>query len=179
MDANANAVEANAIAEGAKKCPECKELIKKDATVCKHCGFKLVEKSEANGRSAEIIDSKTNGNIWEKERDLTNDEYQVHLVKKYSVEKNDALGKIIANGKLFVTVEDALKAMNLKEADEHSEFIKKAITETKEFVKNKGSVGKGSYEFTEYGDGTVVARHQSGITINFKSLADAKSNLGE
>jgi len=178
MKADAGAVEANALADGAKKCPECKELIKKDATVCKHCGCKLVEQSAKNESHADFFTvKKIEKDIWSKERDLTNDEYQVYLVKKYSIEKNEALGKIIANGKLFATIEDALKSMNSKEIDEHSEFLRKSTS--KEYEKTKGTLGQGIYEYIEYGDGSVIAKHQNGLVINFKSLEDAKNSIGE
>jgi hypothetical protein len=41
MKADKNAVEENAIAEGAKKCPYCAELVKKEAVVCRFCQREL------------------------------------------------------------------------------------------------------------------------------------------
>jgi len=41
MKADANAVEANALADGAKKCPYCAELVKKEAVVCRFCHREL------------------------------------------------------------------------------------------------------------------------------------------
>ena len=35
--------------------------------------------------------------------------YKIFLVKKYGIEKNEALGKIICEGKLFADIEQALK----------------------------------------------------------------------
>jgi len=178
MKKDTSLIEANALADGAKKCPECKELIKKDATTCKHCGCKLDEHDAEGENYAEFIaDKKIAKNIWKKEKDLANDEYQVHLVKKYSIEKNEALGKIIANGKLFETIEDALKAMDLRESEELSEITKKTLAN--DYEKTKGTLGRGSYQYIEYNDGRVIAKHQNGITIKFKSIEDAKNDLGE
>ena len=41
MKADKNAVEGNALAEGAKKCPYCAELVKKEAVVCRFCHREL------------------------------------------------------------------------------------------------------------------------------------------
>lgn len=34
------------------KCPDCKELVLKEARICKHCGCKLIPDSEANAKTA-------------------------------------------------------------------------------------------------------------------------------
>lgn len=41
MKADTDAVEANALADGAKKCPYCAELVKKEAVVCRFCHREL------------------------------------------------------------------------------------------------------------------------------------------
>lgn len=66
---------------------------------------------DADG-SAEQFNGSKSKMSWSRLRDLKDDEYQIYLVKKYSIEKNDALGKIICNGKLFSNIEDALISMN-------------------------------------------------------------------
>ena len=43
------------------------------------------------------------------EKSLANDSYKIFLVKKYGIEKNEALGKIICQGKLFDDTEQALQ----------------------------------------------------------------------
>jgi hypothetical protein len=160
------------------KCPECRELVRKDALKCKHCGCELFKDTTHNRNKEGLSENKQIGeNIWKKERDIKNDEYQVHLVKKYSIEKNEALNKIIANGKLFDTIEDAISAVDRIENDEQIEFSK--LKNSKDYVKTSGTLGRGSYQYSEYGDGSVTATHQNGLTIKFKSVEDAKNNLGE
>lgn len=41
--------------------------------------------------------------------DLTNDAYKLFLVKKYAIEKNDALSKFVLNERLFDSISDALR----------------------------------------------------------------------
>ena len=45
-------------------------------------------------------------------KDLNSDAYKIFLTKKYGVEKNEALGKIICGDKLFDNAEDALSYAN-------------------------------------------------------------------
>jgi hypothetical protein len=40
--------------------------------------------------------------------ELTNDAYKIYLVRKYKIERNDALQKVIVKDRLFDTTEDAL-----------------------------------------------------------------------
>ena len=54
-------------------------------------------------------ETRTNQNLFEGEMTLDNDGYKIFLVKKYGIEKNEALGKIICEGKLFSDIEQALK----------------------------------------------------------------------
>jgi hypothetical protein len=42
------------------------------------------------------------------DKSLTNDAYKIYLVKKYGIEKNEALGKFIVSDKLFNSIEEAL-----------------------------------------------------------------------
>jgi len=41
MRADSQALENKALAEGQRKCPDCAELIRQEAVVCRHCGLKL------------------------------------------------------------------------------------------------------------------------------------------
>jgi len=94
--------------------------------------------------------------LWEGKRDLSDDGYQIYLVKRYGIEKNDALGKIIANGKLFQTIEEALSAMNEKETVEqkraHAKLISPELTEQleNEFNQIAKRLENYSYKITRY-----------------------------
>ena len=48
-------------------------------------------------------------NNFDGNKSLENDSYRIYLVKKYGIEKNEALGKIICQGKLFQDTEQALQ----------------------------------------------------------------------
>ncbi len=50
-------------------------------------------------------------------RDLTDDAYRIFLVKKHKIEKNDALGKIVAGERLFDTIDEALAYAHSLEKD--------------------------------------------------------------
>jgi hypothetical protein len=45
MKPDLKSIEADAIADGAKKCPFCAEIVKKDALVCRYCHKELVSSS--------------------------------------------------------------------------------------------------------------------------------------
>eukprot|EP00435_Cladocopium_sp_Y103_P078914 s1_g2653.t1 len=44
MQPNQEALESKALKADQKKCPECAELVRKEATVCRHCGYAFAEK---------------------------------------------------------------------------------------------------------------------------------------
>jgi len=47
---------------------------------------------------------------FEGEKNLENDSYQLHLVKKYNIEKNDVLNKYVLKNNTYENLTDALKA---------------------------------------------------------------------
>lgn len=49
------------------------------------------------------------------DKSLTNDAYKIYLVKKYGIEKNEALGKFIVSDKLFNSIEEALSYVSVIE----------------------------------------------------------------
>jgi hypothetical protein len=51
------------------------------------------------------------------DKSLSNDSYKIFLVKKYGIEKNAALDKIVSNEKLFNTIDDALAYADSLEQD--------------------------------------------------------------
>lgn len=97
------------------------------------------------------------------DKDLTNDAYKIYLVKKYEIEKNDALGKIILNNKLFNTIEEALRAahdfdLSLKQEESKSlnlsdsnvlsanNLIPATASNTPEDISNSNSLFKSELE---------------------------------
>ncbi len=50
--------------------------------------------------------------IFNGEKSLNSDSYKIFLVKKFGIEKNEALGKFICDNKLFTTIDEALAHAN-------------------------------------------------------------------
>ena len=48
--------------------------------------------------------------VFSGEKDLTNDTYQLYLVEKYQIKKNDTLNKYVLNDKPYNELKDALEA---------------------------------------------------------------------
>jgi hypothetical protein len=69
------------------------------------------------------------------ERDLSADKYKIYLVKKYSIEKNDALGKIICDDRLFDSTEDALAYADSKDRPEIAPRQQNTATELSDLEK--------------------------------------------
>ncbi len=67
--------------------------------------------SKTNNSSEAVSDSGFIG-----EKNLANDGYKIYLVKKYKIERNDALGKIICGDRLFGSIDEALAFSDLQEA---------------------------------------------------------------
>jgi hypothetical protein len=82
--------------------------------------------------------------IWDGARDISEDAYRIYLVKKYNIEKNDALGKFIANDKLFATIDEALLAVHNKEieSDIEQKTNKIDVNENKKEEISESSAGE-------------------------------------
>jgi hypothetical protein len=52
---------------------------------------------------------------WTEARDLTDERYQIHLSKKFGIEKSELLGKFISDGNAYETLEGALSAAHEKD----------------------------------------------------------------
>ena len=77
--------------------------------------------SQQTTRTVDMYSDQTAGNVgdvaspamsrssYTGERSLDSDEYQLYLVEKYKITKNETLGKFVVNGKLFGDLKDALK----------------------------------------------------------------------
>jgi hypothetical protein len=122
--------------------------------------------------------------IWKKSRDLNNDEYKIYLVKKYSIEKNNALEKILAHGKLFNTIDEALVAMDEKDALDQSSSLNSTlgISDLPEHIENEIShlserLKKYNYTITKY-DKNKNVWEVSGSSGKFdQNLSQLKSLL--
>ena len=72
-------------------------------------GYVLADTDLNNRRAAETVRmSPAAIGARPETRDLGNDGYKIFLVKKYKIEKNDALGKMIVGDRLFDTIDEAL-----------------------------------------------------------------------
>jgi hypothetical protein len=79
------------------------------------------------------------------------------LAKKYNIEKNNALDKILADGKLFNSINDALVAMDAKDSSNqkiisNSTQVVEELTEQdqKEFTEIASRLEKYKYKITNY-----------------------------
>ena len=68
--------------------------------------FVLVMKNMADEQAESKLEEEIS---FAGERNLENDSYKIYLTKKYSIEKNEVLGKFVCDDRLFDTVDDALK----------------------------------------------------------------------
>jgi hypothetical protein len=96
------------------RCPDCREFVLNEASICKHCGCKLIPQGKVqNGINNKNITLDKVSEVsllnFDGDKSLENDSYKIYLVKKYGIEKNEALGKIICQGKLFEDTEQALQ----------------------------------------------------------------------
>ncbi|TAJ84574.1 DUF2628 domain-containing protein [Reyranella sp.] len=72
-------------------------------------GYVLADTDAANQRAAMAVNmSPAAMGARPGSRDLTSDAYRIFLVKKYKIEKNDALGKMVVGERLFDTIDEAL-----------------------------------------------------------------------
>lgn len=96
---HAAVINPNENAPDKKKCSDCGGVIPKEAVVCAHCGTRFSSSpgtapAQAAFRSEDLDWS---GVVFDGDRSLSNPRYQTYLVKKYSIEKNDAMGKFIVD----------------------------------------------------------------------------------
>lgn len=120
---HASLIEPNEDAPNKKKCSDCGGIIPKEAIACSHCGTRFdgaslpgavaVAVDQAGGDPASPPASAAAVGDWSGvnfngDRSLTNPRYQTFLVKKYAIEKNDALGKFIVDLDQFDGLAEAL-----------------------------------------------------------------------
>lgn len=72
--------------------------------------FKDNEEEENNSNKNHLPNKSSSVSTltFDGDKSLTNDAYKIYLVKKYGIEKNEALGKFIVSDKLFSSIEEAL-----------------------------------------------------------------------
>lgn len=88
-----------------------------------------------------------------KPRDIDDKSYQLFLVSKFKIEKNDVLGVFGYSGKAYDTLKDALLAAHA-EYEEEANPPKEKIPENK--VTRTGTLG--SYHYTSYEDGKCILK---------------------
>ena len=91
-----------------------------------------------------MTNANSNSSSFVGEREISNDAYKIFLVKRYDIQKNEALGRFICCEKLFATIDDALlfasaedKRALAREAEE--ERIDKALNEVAKTAKKQMS----------------------------------------
>lgn len=135
-------------------------------------------------------------------RDLSSDAYQLYLVHKYQIEKNDTLGKYsLRDERLFATIEQALSAAHHEDEEaarlaamsaasaNDSEQIQKVLLEALASAQRagkpttavvaKGTIGSQGCTYTLFGDGSVQISLGSMINVKHGSLDEAIDVRGE
>ncbi len=74
--------------------------------------FLFGKQSRENAPKSEIFDG---------ERELSNDAYQLYLVEKYGITRNDVFDRFVMNGRTFDALELALSAAHVEEEQFHAE----------------------------------------------------------
>jgi hypothetical protein len=148
---------------------------------------KISHKNE-NNDSGFVGDNK-NQKLWTNSRDLTDDGYRIYLVKKFNIEKNDALAKIIADEKTFSNIEDALiHADKIDKLNQDQHIIsspKEEILDLPDDIQNEiqqlsESLRKYNYEITGYDKNKCVWEVSSSggkFDQNLKKLRDLLKNF--
>ena len=100
--------------------------------------------------SVETSNTPRYDSSWTESRDLTSNRYQIHLSKKFSIEKSELLGKFIADGNAYETFEKALSAAHEKDQLIQAEQLKvqeaKRLEDEQEAINNDTSrVGSGTH----------------------------------
>lgn len=143
---------------------------------------------------------------FDQERDLSSGAYQLYLVRKYQIEKNDTLGKYsVQDTRLFETLDEALITVHQEDeeatrlaamssaasndGDQMRKVLLEAFASAQQAAKPatavvaKGTIGTQGCNYTLFGDGSV--RITLGITlgnvinVKYDSLDEAIDDRGE
>lgn len=169
-------IKPNEFAKDMKKCSECSSIISLSAKRCPMCNFSFEENQTKNKMTiAGKIDSNE---IYDKEASLEMPEYQLFLINKYSITKNDILSKYITCQLSFDKIEDALSHVNKIE--------QKIISERKENLAKftnlieSGKIGQYNLNYSVFEDGHVVVNHAaSAWKKSFTSIEEAITDQGK
>lgn len=108
--------------------------------------------------------------------ELTNDAYKIYLVRKYKIERNDALKKVIVKDRLFETIDDALVFADQEDkATVPEPAPKPAIERWKQERKVVRTVRLQGKRFYWLEDGTVAF---DGCDDTFDNMPDALAKAG-
>lgn len=107
---------------------------------------------------------------------LTNDAYKIYLVRKYKIERNDALQKVIVKERLFDSIEDALVFADQEDKASMPEPPPAPVVETwKQARKIVRTVRLDGKRFYWLDDGTVAF---DGCNDTFDNMPDARAAAG-
>jgi len=95
-------VKPNENAIGMRKCPNCASVISSDAKICPACRTNLGSNhAQEIPRESPIQESQAN---FIGERNISSSPYQLFLIKKYGIEKNNTLEKYVFDNEVFDTL---------------------------------------------------------------------------
>lgn len=69
--------------------------------------------------------------FYKNERNISNDNYKLYLVKKFAIEKNDILGKYVVDENFFLSLEDAINYADSVDKNQEKEYISLITTPKK------------------------------------------------
>lgn len=156
-------------------------------------------------RAASQVAARPSGQTmgaFDQERDLSSGAYQLYLVRKYQIEKNETLGKYsVQDTRLFETLDEALtiahqedeeaarlaamSAISSNDGERLQQVLLDALTSAQEAGKPgttvvaKGKIGAQGGNYTLFGDGTVRVTLGSVIDVKYDSLSEAIEDRGE
>lgn len=142
--------------------------------------------TEKQNRQQEFVEKKIKHIPFEGAREVSNADYALFLTRFYSIEKNDVLGKLAADNKLFDSTEEVLAYCDQKykeyvfqqEAVEREEAEKQArlAADRARVIETGRALGR---EYKRYGDGSFEFVNSFGAPRRFDSLDAAKEYFGD
>lgn len=167
-------IKPNENAAGMRKCSKCDSVISASAKICPQCKSALGEVETKKEKSNAV----TANSFYCGNESLDNAEYQLHLIKKYKIEKNEVLGKYVYGEKSFTLLEDVLSAVHLIEQDKHGAYNE--LKKGKDFVVEQGKIGDYDLDYFIYGDGHVLVSHSSSSwKKEYNSIDEAIADKGK